>query len=112
MASCTAVGARTKVHEGFSPTGKGWYRALVRESKYGALDAAGVALSVTVREMAPRGFTVAEKPSGGGSLIQGGHGHLCVGRLLQWMELLGEGRGTGEGRKIDFGHLGGREAPY
>jgi len=36
MARCTAVGARTKVHKGVSPTGKDWLRALVRESKYGA----------------------------------------------------------------------------
>ena len=27
------------------------------------------------------------------------------------MERLGEGRGTGEGQRIDVGHLGGREAP-
>ena len=52
------------MHQGFSPTGKDWLRALVRESKYGAYDAAGVALSVTVREMAPPGLTVAEKPRG------------------------------------------------
>jgi len=36
MASCTAVGARTRVHQGLSPTGKDWLRALVRETKYGA----------------------------------------------------------------------------
>jgi len=36
----------------------------VRESKYVAYEAAGVALSVTVRETEPRGFTVAEKPRG------------------------------------------------
>jgi len=42
------------VHQGFSHTGKDWLRALVRETKYGEYDAAGVALSVTVREMAPR----------------------------------------------------------
>ena len=64
MASWTAVGARTWVHQGFSPTGKDWLRALVRESKYGAYEAAGVALSVTVRETEPRGLTVAEKPKG------------------------------------------------
>jgi len=60
MASCTAIRARTRVHQGLSPTGKDWLRALVRETKYGAYDAAGVALSVTVREIAARGFTVAE----------------------------------------------------
>jgi len=64
MASCMAVGARTRVHKGFSPTGKNWWRALVRESKYQAYNAAGVALSVTVRDIAPRGLTVAEKPRG------------------------------------------------
>jgi len=63
MASCTAVGARTR-HQGLSPTGNDWLRALVRETKYGASDAAGVALSVTVSEIAPRGLTVAEKPRG------------------------------------------------
>jgi len=62
MASCTAVGARTRVHQGLSPTGKDWLRALVREAKYGAYDPAGVALSVTVREIASHGLTVAEKP--------------------------------------------------
>ena len=56
--------ARTKEHQGFSPTGKDWLRDLVRESKYGAYDAAGVALSVTVREIAPRGLTVGQKPRG------------------------------------------------
>jgi len=64
MASCTAVGARTNMHPRFSPTGKDWLRALVRETKYGAYDAAGVALSMMVREMAPHRVTVAEKPSG------------------------------------------------
>jgi len=49
MASCTAVGARTRVHQGLSPTRKDWLRALVRERKYGVYDAVGVALSVTVR---------------------------------------------------------------
>jgi len=39
-------------------------RALARESKNRAYDVAGVALSVTVREIARRGLTVAEKPSG------------------------------------------------
>jgi len=52
------------VHQGFSPTWKDWLRALVRESKYGAYDAAGVALSVTVREMEPRGLTEGKKPKG------------------------------------------------
>jgi len=33
MASCTAVGARTKVYQGFSPTGKNYFSALGRESK-------------------------------------------------------------------------------
>jgi len=64
MASCTAVGARTRVHQGLSPTRKDWLRPLVRETKYGAYDAAGVALSVTAREIAPGGLTVAEKPRG------------------------------------------------
>jgi len=64
IASCTAVGARTRVHQGLSPTGNDWLSALVRESKKGAYEAAGVALSVTVREMEPRGLTVAEKPKG------------------------------------------------
>ena len=36
----------------------------MRELKYGAYDAAGVALSVRVKEMEPRGLTVAEKPKG------------------------------------------------
>src|SRR5712691_10855550 len=31
IANCTAVGASTKVHQGLSPTGKAWLRALVRE---------------------------------------------------------------------------------
>ena len=53
MASCTAQGARTRVHQGFSPTGKDWLRAQVRDSKYRAYDTAVVALSVMVREMAP-----------------------------------------------------------
>ena len=52
------------MYQGFSHTGKDWLRALVRETKYGEYDAAGVVLSVTVREMAPRGLMVAEKPSG------------------------------------------------
>jgi len=52
------------VHLGLSPTGKDWLRALVKESKHGAYEAAGVALSVMVRETAPRGLTVAEKPKG------------------------------------------------
>jgi len=64
MTSCTAVGARTRVYQGLSPTGKNCFKALVRERKYGAYDAAGVALSVTVREITPRGLTVAEKPRG------------------------------------------------
>ena len=58
------MGARTRVHQGFSPTGKDWLRALVRETKEGAYEAAGVALSVTVKEMEPRGWTVAVKPRG------------------------------------------------
>ena len=33
MTSCTAVGASTRGHQGFSPTGKDWLRARVRESK-------------------------------------------------------------------------------
>jgi len=36
MASWTAVGARTREHQGLSPTGNDWLRALVRDSKYGA----------------------------------------------------------------------------
>jgi len=60
MASRMAVGARTWVHQGFSPSGKDFLRALVRETKYGADDAAQVAQLVTVREMAPPGFTVAK----------------------------------------------------
>jgi len=36
----------------------------VRESKYGAYEAAVVALSVAVRETEPRGLTVAEKTKG------------------------------------------------
>jgi len=36
----------------------------VRESKYGAYEAAGAALSVTVRETEPLGLTVAEKLKG------------------------------------------------
>jgi len=58
------VGARTRVHQGFPPTRKNWLRALVRESKYGAYDAAGVALSVMVTEIPPLGLTVAENPRG------------------------------------------------
>jgi len=62
MASCTAVGARTRVYQGLFPTGKQWLRALVREVKYGVYDAARVALSVTVREITLRRLTVVEKP--------------------------------------------------
>ena len=58
------MGARTRVHKGFSPTGKDWFSALVREWKYVAYEAARVALSVTVRETEPRGLTLAEKPKG------------------------------------------------
>jgi len=64
MACCTAVGARTRVHQGLSPTRKDLLMALVRGTKYGAYDAAGLALSVTVREIAPCGLTVTEKPRG------------------------------------------------
>jgi len=64
MASGTAVGARTRVHQGFSPTGKESFRVLVRETKNGAYEAAGVPLSVTVREMEPRALTVAQIPKG------------------------------------------------
>ena len=58
------MGVRIRVNQGFWPTGKDWLSALVRESKYGACEAAGVALSVTVRETEPRELTVAEKPKG------------------------------------------------
>jgi len=64
MAGCTAVGATTKVHQGLLPTGNDWLRTLVKETKYGGYEAAVVALSVTVRDIAPRGLTVAEKPRG------------------------------------------------
>jgi len=62
MASCKAVWATTRVHRGLLPTGKDWLRALVMETKCGVYDATGVAFSVTVREIAPPGLTVAEKP--------------------------------------------------
>jgi len=47
-----------------SPTGKELLTALVRDTKYGAYDAAGVALSVMGRKIAAGGLTVAEKPRG------------------------------------------------
>jgi len=64
MANFTAVGARINWAQGFSPTAQDWLRELVRDSKKGAYDAACVALSVTVREMAPPMLTDAEKPRG------------------------------------------------
>jgi len=33
MASCTAVGAGTRVHQGLFPTGNDWFSAFVREAK-------------------------------------------------------------------------------
>jgi len=58
------LGREPRVTRGLLPTGNDWLRALVRETKYGVYDAAGVALSVTVSLIAPRGLTVAEKPRG------------------------------------------------
>ena len=73
---------------------------------------AGVALAVTVREMAPRGLTVAEKPRGRRQLESRRIRAAMSGRWRRWRKRLGEGKGSGEEQRNIIGHLEGRVAPF
>jgi len=104
-----AVGASIRVHQGLLPTANDWLRALVRETKYGVYEAAGVALSMAVRQLAPGRLMVAQKPRGRSQLDSQRSRAAISGNLVAMAWVSGWGAGDWQGAKKRR-WAGGREA--